>query len=53
MLKNLGKAPLLVRFGRRVFVCLLNKRLEGRMRDRIRPVVLGPLACWSDKQPAD
>ena len=53
MLKNLGKVPLWLRLGRRVFVCVANERLDGRLRDRIRPLVLGPFACWCDKQPAD
>ena len=49
MLKNLGKISLLLNFGRRVYVCMPDGRLEGGLRDRIRPLKLGPLACWCDK----
>jgi hypothetical protein len=49
MLKNLGKLSLLLRLGRRVFVCMPNKRLDGDMRERIHPTRIGPLACWCDK----
>ena len=49
MLKNLGKLSLLLKFGRRVCVCMPHGRLEGGIRNRIRPLKLGPLACWCDK----
>lgn len=53
MLKSLGKVSLLLRFGRRVCVCLPNEQLEDDLRERIRPLVVGHLACWCDKQPAE
>ena len=49
MLKNLGKLSLLLRVGRRVFVCMPNGNLQGAIRDRIHPTRVGPLACWCDK----
>jgi len=53
ILKSLGKVSLLFRFGRRVCVCLPNEQLQDELRDRIRPLVVGHLACWCDKQPVD
>lgn len=49
MLKNLGKISLLLKIGSRVWVCMPDRRLEGGLRNRIRPLKLGPLACWCDK----
>jgi len=50
MLKSSGKA-LTLRFGRRVFVCLRNNRIDAGLRARIRPFVFGGFACWSDRSP--
>jgi hypothetical protein len=49
MLKNLGKSPLWLRLGQRVFVCMPNSQLGNGMRERIRPFIFGRLACWTDK----
>lgn len=49
MLKNLGKLSLLLKLGSRVFVCMPNANLEGRMRERIRPRVFWRFACWFDR----
>ena len=48
MLKSSGKA-LMLRFGRRVFVCLRSNRIDPGLRARIRPFVFGGFACWSDR----
>ncbi|MDJ0738610.1 MAG: hypothetical protein QNJ91_02775 [Gammaproteobacteria bacterium] len=42
---------MLLKFGRRVCVCMPSRRLQGGVRARIRPWRLGPLACWCDKAP--
>ena len=49
MLKSLGTPSFLLRLGRRVCVCLPNKELNGNLRNRVRPLVIGRLACWCDK----
>ncbi|MGB5569826.1 MAG: hypothetical protein WBM81_11040 [Sedimenticolaceae bacterium] len=49
VLKNAGKASLLLRLGSRVCVCLRNDRMDDGLRARIRPVVIGWFACWFDK----
>ncbi|MCB1788660.1 MAG: hypothetical protein KDJ27_19860 [Gammaproteobacteria bacterium] len=49
MLKNLGRLSLLLKLGRRVCVCMPNARLDGPIRERIRPWVLWRFACWCDR----
>lgn len=49
MLKNFGNSSLLLKFGCRVFVCMPSRHLQSGLRERIRPLILGPLACWYDK----
>ncbi len=53
MLKNLGRASVMLRLGKRVCVCLPNSRLSAGLRAKIRPLVVAGLACWCDKAPAD
>lgn len=52
-LESLGKALLLLRFGRHICICLPSRRLSQGLRDRIRPLVFGGVACWCDRSSAD
>lgn len=52
VLKNAGRASLLLRLGSRVCICLRNDRMDAGLRARIRPRVIGWLACWCDKETA-
>lgn len=38
-----------VKLGRRVFVCLRNDELPPALREKVRPLVVGFLACWIDR----
>jgi hypothetical protein len=38
-----------VKLGRRVFVCLRNDELPPGLRKKVRPLVVGTLACWVDR----
>ena len=49
MLKALKGPYLHWKFGRRVFVCLSKKQLGGKLLNRIHPIIVGPVACWTDK----
>jgi hypothetical protein len=53
MLKNNGKASLLLKLGSRVCVCLRNNRMDAGLRARIRPFIIGWYACWFDKEAAN
>lgn len=44
-----GKVTFLVRFGRWVCACLPKSRMDEDALARIRPLLLGGLACWCDK----
>ena len=48
MLKSIHRT-FSMRFGSRVFVCLRNEQLPPALRKRVRPFVLGALACWVDR----
>lgn len=48
MLKSIQRA-FSIRFGNRVFVCLRNEQLPPGLRKRLRPLVVGTLACWVDR----
>lgn len=52
MLKAVPKTFSL-KLGSRLFVCLRNKELPPELRQRVRPIVLGMMACWMDRLPAD
>jgi hypothetical protein len=52
MLKAGGRVPFLLRFGRWICTCLPQQHLDEDMRARIRPVMVGWLACWCDRSPA-
>jgi len=49
LLKASGKVTFLFRLGSRVCTCLPTRNMDDRLRDRIRPWILGWLACWCDK----
>jgi hypothetical protein len=44
-----GKVTFLVRLGRWICTCLPKRRLSDAMRERIRPLTVGWMACWCDK----
>jgi hypothetical protein len=48
-LKAGGKVTFLVRLGRTVCTCLPKRHLDDAMRARIRPFLLGWMACWCDR----
>ena len=48
MLKAIRKT-FSMRFGNRVFVCLRNEQLPPKLRQQVRPYVVGSLACWFDR----
>jgi hypothetical protein len=49
MLTSLGKAAFWMRLGPRVFVCMPRQRMDDGLVARIRPLVVGGLACWFDR----
>jgi hypothetical protein len=49
MLKSTGRPSLLLRLGRWVCTCLPQRALDPHLRDRVRPLRLGRLACWCDR----
>jgi hypothetical protein len=49
ILKSGGRAALVLRLGARLCVCLSRRALEPGVRKRIRPVIVGPFACWCDR----
>lgn len=48
MLKSIRRT-FSMRLGNRVFVCLRNEQLPPGLRKRVRPLVVGALACWVDR----
>jgi hypothetical protein len=50
VLKNSGRASLLLKLGSRVCVCLRSNRMDAGLRARIRPFMIGWYACWFDKK---
>jgi len=52
VLKNSGRASLLLKLGSRVCVCLRNSSMDDGLRARIRPFIIGWYACWFDKRTA-
>lgn len=48
MLKAVNKT-FSMKFGKRIFVCLHNDQLPPALRERVRPWVIGSLACWIDR----
>ena len=48
MLKSIQRT-FSMKFGSRIFVCLRNEQLPPALRKRVRPFVLGSLACWVDR----
>lgn len=48
MLKSIRKT-FSMRVGSRLFVCLRNDSLPPSLRERIRPLVVGKVACWVDR----
>lgn len=48
MLKAIRKT-FSMRLGQRVFVCLHNEQLPPALRERVRPIVVGVIACWVDR----
>lgn len=53
MLKSLGKALLQLRVGDRMWICLSNKQLDGRLKAAIRPFDLGWFSCWCERPQVD
>ena len=48
MLKAI-KRTFSMKLGSRIFVCLRNEQLPPKLRQHVRPYVVGPLACWFDR----
>lgn len=53
MLKTGGNPFLFLKLGSRICVCLRSRNLQPELRQRVRPLVIGSLACWLDKVTPD
>lgn len=49
LLKSLGRASFLVRILSLVCVCMRRRTMPSELRERIRPLPLGPYDCWCDR----
>jgi hypothetical protein len=49
MLKNRGKPLLFLHFRSWACVCLRHEQIGTALRARLRPLVVGRVACWIDR----
>lgn len=52
MLKSVGKPSLLLKWGKRYWICMRSERLDDGLRNRIRPLAFGGYVFWFEKADA-
>jgi hypothetical protein len=53
MLKSSGRPSLLLKIGGWVCICIRQRELNENLKQRLRPRMIGGLACWCDKSASD